>query len=66
MSDPAYLKTCKCGNKYIANGKPICPSCNKVRKDAKRIELAQKRTDRRKARQERRMSKKNNYNKQTV
>jgi hypothetical protein len=63
MSDPAYLKTCKCGNKWIADGKSICPPCNRARKDAKHVELAQKRAARQKARQERRMSKKNQNHK---
>ena len=59
MSNPTYLKTCECKSKYIADGKPACPPCRRVSRDTKRIELANKQQVRRKAKQERRLVKKN-------
>lgn len=59
MSNPAYLKTCECENKYIADGKPICLPCRRVLKYTKRIDLANKRQAKYKAKQEKRLVKKN-------
>lgn len=59
-SDPMYLKMCECWNKYIADGRTICPPCNRVRKHIKYMASLQRRDDRRKAKRERRLSKRNN------
>jgi hypothetical protein len=57
--NPSYLKTCKCGNKYIADGRPMCPSCHRKYKLAKCHDLLAKRIAKRQAREERRKAKKN-------
>jgi len=59
MSDPSYLKTCACGNKWIADGKSICPPCNLKRKKEKWARLADARAARRAAKEASRMQKKN-------
>ena len=58
MTDPAYLKTCNCGNKYIATGKPTCPNCILIVKMATWDRLADEREVRRKAKAAKRQSKK--------
>ena len=61
MSDPSYVKTCSndnCDNKYIATGKAICPPCNQERKSTNWVRLSILREERRKAKQDARLAKK--------
>ena len=57
MSEPAYLMTCTCGNKYIATGNPICNPCRREKKKKRWVELIILRSDRRESKTEKKLTK---------
>lgn len=57
MTNPSYIVTCPCGNKFVATGRLVCEPCHRAKKIERSIHNAKLREAKRKEKLEAKLSK---------